>query len=333
MVLQTAIPGLPRVATGKVRDVYAVGSDRILLVATDRISAFDMVLNQGIPGKGAVLTQLSRFWFDKLAAVVPHHLLSTDDATVFAALATVGVVVDGDLRRILSNRCMLCRRAKPLPIEAVVRGYLSGSAWNTYRDRAVGCPPPTPAGTLWVGRPSSARVGGQSGGQLVDLWGVAVPDGLRESDKLPAPIFTPSTKATAGHDEPMPQNEIASYIGSYAEPVRNAAIALYNAAHDYAAGRGILLADTKFEFGTSDTGELLLIDEVLTPDSSRFWSRADYEPGRGQASWDKQFVRDYLLSVPGWNRQAPAPALPPDIVTKTADKYREAFRLLTGRDL
>ena len=309
VVLNTTIPGLPRVATGKVRDVYAVGSDQVLLVATDRVSAFDVVLNQGIPDKGAVLTQTAAFWFDKLAGIIPHHLLSADDNAVFAALEAVGVSLTPDLRQVLSRRCMLCRRTTPLPIEAVVRGYLSGSAWSAYKNAPV-----------------------QADG-MVDLWGVSVSAGLRESDKLPEPIFTPSTKATAGHDEPMPQSEIASYIGDHTEPVRSASLTLYNAAHDYATKRGIILADTKFEFGADDAGNLLLIDEILTPDSSRFWDAATYEPGRGQASWDKQFVRDYLLSVPGWNKQAPAPDLPDEIVQKTATKYREAYRLLTGRKL
>ncbi|MBC8141408.1 MAG: phosphoribosylaminoimidazolesuccinocarboxamide synthase [Armatimonadetes bacterium] len=306
--MRTEIPGLPRVATGKVRDVYAVGSDQILLVSSDRVSAFDVVLAQGIPGKGAVLTQISRLWFEQLADIVPNHFLAADDETVFAALEAVGVSLTPTLRETLSRRCMLCRRTKPLSIEAVVRGYLSGSAWVAYQ--AV---------------PATNGV--------VDLWGVSVPANLRESDKLPKPIFTPSTKATAGHDEPMPQNEIAGYIGKFADPVREASLALYEAASEYARERGILLADTKFEFGVTETGELLLIDEALTPDSSRFWDAATYEPGRAQASLDKQFVRDYLLSVPGWNKEAPAPDLPADVVAKTTEKYRQAYRLLTGDPL
>ena len=289
--------------------MYAVGSDRVLLVASDRVSAFDVVLNQGIPGKGAVLTQLSRFWFEKLAGVVPNHLIAANDDAVFAAIESTGIALTDDLREMLSDRCMLCRRATPLPIEAVVRGYLSGSAWSAY------CEAP---------RANPAT------GKIADLWGVIVPGNLRESDKLPAPIFTPSTKATVGHDEPMPQDEIADYIGAYAKPVRNAAIRLYEAASEYAAGRGILLADTKFEFGTTETGELLLIDEALTPDSSRFWQADSYEPGRAQASFDKQFVRDFLLGVRGWNKQAPAPDLPSEIVERTAQKYQQALRLLTA---
>ncbi|MBC7806137.1 MAG: phosphoribosylaminoimidazolesuccinocarboxamide synthase [Akkermansiaceae bacterium] len=312
IVLRTDIPGLQRVATGKVRDVYAVGGDQVLLVATDRVSAFDVVLNQGIPGKGAVLTQISAFWFERFAGLIPNHLLSADDSAIHAALQASGVSMTDELRQTLSERCLLCRRTKPLPIEAVVRGYLSGSAWIEY---------------------AQGDQGQRDVLSPLSLWGVSLPRGLRESDKLPQPIFTPSTKATAGHDEPMPQSEIANYIGEYAGPVRDAAIRVYEAAAEYARERGIIIADTKFEFGVDADGELLLIDEALTPDSSRFWPADTYEPGRGQSSFDKQFVRDFLLSVPGWDKQAPAPDLPDAIVSKTADKYQEAFRLLTGRDL
>jgi phosphoribosylaminoimidazole-succinocarboxamide synthase len=218
-----------------------------------------------------------------------------------------------DLRQMLAGRCLLCRRSDPLPIEAVVRGYLSGSGWKEYRSL------------------DAAKE------EAVSLWGVDVPTGLRESDELPAPIFTPSTKAAAGHDMPMLQKDIVSYIGEWAEPVRDAATALYAFARDYAAGRGIIVADTKFEFGTvpgaDGKPELLLIDEALTPDSSRFWDAETYRPGGTQPSFDKQFVRDYLLSVPDWNGEPPAPDLPPDVVEKTAAKYRDAYRRLTGHDL
>jgi phosphoribosylaminoimidazole-succinocarboxamide synthase len=218
-----------------------------------------------------------------------------------------------DLRQMLAGRCLLCRRSNPLPIEAVVRGYLSGSGWKEYRSL------------------DTAKE------EAVSLWGVDVPTGLRESDKLPTPIFTPSTKAAAGHDMPMLQKDIVSYIGQWAEPVRDAAIALYVYARDYASGRGIIVADTKFEFGTvpgtDGKPDLLLIDEALTPDSSRFWDAETYRPGGTQPSFDKQFVRDYLLSVPDWNGEAPAPDLTPDVVEKTADKYRDAYRRLTGHDL
>jgi len=309
-VLTTDIPGLPRFRSGKVRDVYAVGDDRLLLVATDRISAFDVVLNQGIPDKGRVLTGLSVYWFGETRDVVPNHLITADDDAIATALAASGVSVTPDLRAMLRGRAMLCRRTTPLAIEAVVRGYLSGSGWKAYREAMAG-----------------------DGAAAVDLWGVPLPAGLRESDRLPEPIFTPSTKAAAGHDEPMPRAEIASYIGSWAKPVEEAALALYQFAADRAKERGILLADTKFEFGTDANGNLLLIDEALTPDSSRFWEASSYAPGRPQPSFDKQFVRDWLETVPDWDKRPPAPDLPPDVVEKTAAKYRDAYRRITGAEL
>ena len=297
-----------------IRDsVYRVGDDELLLVATDRISAFDVVLHQGIPDKGRVLTQLAAFWFGQTGHIVPNHLITADDNAVAARLAEVGVALTDELRGMLRGRAMLCRRSSPLPIEAVVRGYLSGSGWKEY-----------------------ARRNDPNGG-LVSLWGVDLPPGLRESDRLPESIFTPSTKESAGHDQPMHQDEIASYIGDYAAPLRDAALALYIFAQGIAAEKGILLADTKFEFGTIPTGDggaqLILIDEALTPDSSRFWEAAAYKPGGAQPSFDKQFVRDFLLSVPGWDQQPPAPDLPPEVVAQTAQKYRDAYRRLTGHDL
>jgi phosphoribosylaminoimidazole-succinocarboxamide synthase len=296
-----------------VRDVYRVGDDALMLVATDRISAFDVVLNQGIPDKGHVLTRLSAFWFEKTAHIIPNHLISADDDTIMARLAEEGVSVSGELRAMLAGRTMLCRRTTPLAIEAVVRGYLSGSGWSAYRE--------------------FARIDDDT----VDLWGVSVPSGLHESGRLPEPIFTPSTKAAVGHDQAMRRDEIASYVGEWAGPVERAALDLYSWARGYAAERGIILADTKFEFGTiagrHGTPQLLLIDEALTPDSSRFWDAATYAPGGAQPSFDKQFVRDFLLSVPGWDKRPPAPDLPPDVVEKTAAKYRDAYRRLTGCEL
>jgi phosphoribosylaminoimidazole-succinocarboxamide synthase len=296
-----------------VRDVYLVGDEAVLLVATDRISAFDIVLAQGIPDKGRVLTQLSVFWFAQTGHIIPNHLITANDNDIADRLSEVGVDVTPEIRTMIAGRCLLCRRSNPLPIEAVVRGFLSGSGWKEYKSLAA------------------------SEGETVNLWGVDVPSGLRESDKFPAPIFTPSTKASAGHDMPMLQKDITSYIGEWAEPVRNAATALYTFARDYAAGRGIILADTKFEFGTvpgpDGTPQLLLIDEALTPDSSRFWDAGIYNPGGPQPSFDKQFVRDYLLSVPGWNGERPAPDLTTEVVEKTADKYRDAYKRLTGHDL
>jgi phosphoribosylaminoimidazole-succinocarboxamide synthase len=312
VVLSTTIPGLPRHATGKVRDIYAVGEDALLLVATDRISAFDVVLRQGIPDKGRVLTQLSAWWFGHTRDVVPNHLLTAEDAAIADALADAGVTLTDDLRATLAGRSLLCRRSVPLPVEAVVRGYLSGSAWKEYR----------------------AAAGGSS---AVDLWGVSLPGGLRESDKLPRPVFTPSTKATSGHDLPMRPDEVAEALGDLAPRVEEAALRLYESAAARAAERGILIADTKFEFGTvqgdGDDFQLLLIDEALTPDSSRFWDAAIYESGRPQPSFDKQFVRDFLEGVPGWDKRPPAPDLPDEIVEKTAEKYREAYRRITGEEL
>ncbi len=311
VVLSAEIPGLPRHATGKVRDIFDLG-DALLLVATDRISAFDIVLRQGIPGKGRVLTQLSAFWFENTRAVIENHLLTANDDAIAAALTEAGVKVTDEIAAQLAGRAMLCRKATPLPVEAVVRGYLSGSAWKEYRAQSA------------------------SGGASVDLWGLGLSPGLRESDRLPEPIFTPSTKATSGHDLPMRPDEAAALLGGFAPVIEDAALRLYRTASERAAERGILLADTKFEFGTlpgSDGFDILLIDEALTPDSSRFWDAAIYEPGKPQPSFDKQFVRDYLESVPGWDKQPPAPDLPPDIVEKTAEKYRDAYHRITGKAL
>jgi phosphoribosylaminoimidazole-succinocarboxamide synthase len=292
-VLTTTIPGLTKITQGKVRDVYSVGDDKILLVATDRLSAFDVVMDQGIPDKGKILTQISVFWFEKLKSIIPNHLLSADDSAIEEALSNYGATWTPDL----VGRSLLCKRTKPLPIEAVVRGYLSGSGWKEYK---------------------------ASG----SLWGHDLPTGLIESDKLPKPLFTPSTKAHAGHDEPMPYDQIADYIGALATPVEDASLALYQAASEYAATRGIILADTKFEFGVDSNGELLLIDEALTPDSSRFWEASLYQPGGAQPSFDKQFVRDFLETVSGWNKQPPPPALPKEIIQKTAQKYQDAYQRL-----
>lgn len=312
-IKETNIPGLERHATGKVRDVYRVGNDALLLVATDRVSAFDVILHQGIPDKGRVLTQLAAFWFDQSRSIIPNHLITADDEQIAARLQGEGVTVTDELRQMLAGRCMLCRRTVPLLAEAVVRGYLSGSAWQEYK----------------------AAQPGANG--TIDLWGIELPAGLRESDKLPQPVFTPSTKAAAGHDQPVRREAIRELIGDFASSVEAASLALYQWAAGLASERGILLADTKFEFGTlpGETGamELILIDEALTPDSSRFWPADQYAPGGSQPSFDKQFVRDFLLSVPGWDKQPPAPDLPPDVVAKTAEKYRDAYCRLTGHSL
>ena len=292
-VVETSLSGLKLLGRGKVRDIYEVDG-KLLLVASDRISAFDVVMPDGIPGKGKVLNQISAFWFGMLADVIPHHMITTDvDAFPPPARAHAET---------LRGRAMLCRKAKPFPVECVVRGYLSGSGWAEYR---------------------------QSG----EVCGIRLPAGLRESDRLPEPIFTPATKEEKGkHDENISFERMAQAVGrETAEEVRSVALKLYAKAAEYALGRGIIIADTKFELGTVD-GKLILIDEALTPDSSRFWPAAEYRPGGPQKSFDKQFVRDYLLTLP-WNKTAPGPRLPAEVVEKTALKYREALKILTGKDI
>jgi phosphoribosylaminoimidazole-succinocarboxamide synthase len=275
---------------GKVRDIYEVG-DSLLLIATDRISAFDVVLPTPIPDKGRVLTQLSKFWFDKLHDVIPNHVISTTEFP--ASLAAHKSVLEG--------RAMLCRKTDPIPIECVVRGYLAGSGWKDYQKTGAVC-------------------------------GIHLPKGMRESEILPEPIFTPATKATTGHDENISIVEAAARIGwSLAERLRQASIELYRRAAAFAAPRGILLADTKFEFGLSGN-DLLWIDEALTPDSSRFWPADGYQPGKSQPSFDKQYVRDYLEQI-GWNKQPPGPELPPEVVSQTRSKYRDAYHRVTGYEL
>jgi phosphoribosylaminoimidazole-succinocarboxamide synthase len=290
IIRETNLSGVRFLSRGKVRDLYEVGG-QLLIVATDRLSAFDVVLPTPIPDKGRVLTQLSQFWFDRLHAVIPNHVIS---ATEFLRELDA-------FREQLMGRAMLCRKTTPVPIECVVRGYLAGSGWKDY------C--------------ASGKVSG-----------VALPPGLRESDRLPEPIFTPSTKATAGHDENISFDEAAARIGGeLAERLRAVSLEIYRRAAAYAEPRGILLADTKFEFGL-DGGELIWIDEALTPDSSRFWPAEGYQPGRPQPSFDKQYVRDYLERI-GWNKQPPGPELPSEVVAATCSKYREAYQRLTGREL
>ncbi len=284
------------VRSGKVRDLYRVGDDRLLLVASDRLSAFDVVLPTPVPDKGRVLTGLSRFWFRETAAIVPNHLVSTDPADVPDEITGGDPAVTADLR----GRMMLGRRAEVIPVECVVRGYLSGSGWTEY-------------------------------GATGRVCGVPLPAGLRESDRLPGPIFTPAWKAPQGqHDENIPFERVVELIGAArAEQVRAISLALYRHGAAVCERAGIILADTKYEFGVLPSGELVLIDEVMTPDSSRFWDGAAYEPGRAQASYDKQFVRDWLLAQP-WDRTAPGPALPPDVVDGTRARYIEAFERITG---
>jgi phosphoribosylaminoimidazole-succinocarboxamide synthase len=305
-ILTTDLPGLPRYLTGKVRDVYDLG-DSLLLVATDRISAFDVIMPNGIPDKGRVLTQLSRFWFRRLRPLTATHVITADDDYIAQRLAEAGVDMTAERRAMLAGRAMLGVKAKAFPVECVVRGYLAGSLWKEYR-----------------------QAGGPA--QSVTLHGISLSAGLRESDRLPQPIFTPATKAESGHDENISLEDAGRIVG--AETARQLAatsIALYTAAAEHAQRQGILLADTKFEFGLH-AGAVTLIDEALTPDSSRFWDAAIYEPGHSQPSYDKQFVRDWL-EASGWNKEPPAPELPPDVVVHTAEKYREAYRRLVGAPL
>jgi phosphoribosylaminoimidazole-succinocarboxamide synthase len=284
-LLETNLPGYKLRARGKVRDIYEA-QDRLLIVATDRISAFDYILATGIPDKGRVLTQMTVFWLDFLRDVVPNHLLSTDMSA---------------LQPEFEGRSMWVKKAQMFDVECVARGYLSGSGWKDY-----------------------VRTG--------SLCGIPLPRGLRESDALPEPIFTPATKAQSGHDENIPFETVVKMIGeSTASRLRDLTLTIYRKASEYARSRGIIIADTKFEFGIV-SGEIILADEVLTPDSSRFWPAETYSPGGAQPSYDKQFVRDYLESI-HWNKQPPAPALPEDVASKTSEKYKEAYRVLSGNSL
>ncbi|SRR6266571_857483 len=290
VVLSTNIEGLPPPRRGKVRDIYET-DEHLLIVATDRVSAFDVVLPDGIPGKGRVLTRLSRFWFAYLKAVVPNHLVSVEVDDFPPACRPY--------REMLTGRAMLVTKAKPLPVECIVRGYLAGSGWQEYRATRTIC-------------------------------GLALPPGLRESERLPEPLFTPSTKAPAGtHDENISFSEVERLVGrELAAQIRDISLALYRAAHAFAHTKGFLLADTKFEFGLRE-GQLLLIDEAFTPDSSRFWRAEVYQPGAPQESYDKQIIRNYLISL-GWNRRPPAPHLPPAIIAQAAARYQEICAHLTG---
>lgn len=289
-IVQTDCPTLDLLHRGKVRDVYAL-DDRLLIVATDRISAFDVVLPSGITNKGAVLTALSKFWFDYTKDLVPNHLISTD-VSEFPAVAA-------EYADVFAGRTMYVLRTDRVDIECVVRGYISGSAWREYREHGTVC-------------------------------GEAMPSGLRESDKLPAPIFTPATKAATGHDENISVARMAEIVGDeLTEHLSSTSIAIYEAAAEYAAKRGIIIADTKFEFGERD-GEIILIDEALTADSSRFWPADDYEPGRPQRSFDKQYVRDYLETL-DWDKTYPAPELPAEVIAGTSARYREAYEQMVGK--
>jgi len=291
-IFETNLPGLPLLARGKVRDIYDLG-DRLLIVATDRLSAFDVVMPNPIPDKGRVLTQMSLFWFDLLRAVVEHHCLTADVQDYSDELHPFADQ--------LAERSMVVKRAEVVKIECVVRGYLAGSGWKEYQQKGPVC-------------------------------GIALPPGLRESDKLPVPIFTPATKAESGHDINITPAQAAEMVGEEVYRfLESRSLTIYQKAADYALARGIIIADTKFEFGRY-RDRIILIDEVLTPDSSRFWPLDDYQPGRSQVSFDKQPVRDYLDRL-GWDRSPPAPNLPPDVVAGTTARYREAYRRLTEREL
>jgi phosphoribosylaminoimidazole-succinocarboxamide synthase len=292
-LLQSSIKSLPLINQGKVRDIYDIDADKMLIVTTDRLSAFDVVLPTAIPGKGAVLTQVANFWFDRLSGIIPNHLTGIDPASV---------VSDAEEEQV-AGRAIVVRKLKPLPIEAVVRGYIVGGGWKEYQKTGSVC-------------------------------GIPLPSGLQEASKLPEPIFTPSTKAEVGaHDENITFEKACELMGAdLAVQVRDVAIHLYKTAAEYALTRGIIIADTKFEFGLDANGKLYLIDEALTPDSSRFWPADQYRVGSNPPSFDKQYVRDWL-EASGWDKKAPGPELPADVAARTGEKYREALKQLTGRDL
>ena len=288
---ESSLSSLPLIQRGKVRDIYAIDDQRMLIVTTDRLSAFDVVMPEAIPGKGAVLTAVSNFWFQQMESLIPNHL----DATPLEE-----ILPNAEERAQVEGRAIIVKRLKPLPVEAIVRGYLIGSGWKDYQQTGKVC-------------------------------GIALPTGLQQADRLPNVIFTPSTKAAMGeHDENIDFTRTIALLGeTLAKQVRDVAIAIYQKAADYALQRGIIIADTKFEFGLDDQGKLYLIDEALTPDSSRFWPVDGYQPGISPPSFDKQFVRDYLETL-DWNKKAPGPSLPPAIIAKTAEKYREAMQRLLG---
>ena len=291
-LFESSLKSLPRLGKGKVRDIYAVGPDKMLIVTSDRLSAFDVVMSDPIPDKGRVLNEMANFWFERLGHIVPNQLTGIDPESVVAT----------EERSQVRGRSVVVKKLKPLPIEAVVRGYIIGSGWKDYQRSGKIC-------------------------------GIALPPGLQQAQKLPEPIFTPATKAESGHDENISFAEVERLIGGEAAArVRDISIRLYKEASDYAASRGIIIADTKFEFGLSTDNELVLIDEVLTADSSRFWPKDSYKLGISPPSYDKQFVRDYLETL-DWNKEPPAPKLPADVIARTSEKYREALQRLTGRTL
>jgi len=291
-LFESNLKSLPRIGKGKVRDIYAVGADKMLIVTSDRLSAFDVVMSEPIPDKGRVLNEMANFWFERLGHIVPNQLTGIDPESV----------VSEDEKPQVRGRSIVVKKLKPLPIEAVVRGYIIGSGWKDYQKTGKVC-------------------------------GIELPKGLQQAQKLPEPIFTPATKAESGHDENISYAEVEKRVGKeLAARVRDVSIRLYKEASDYAAQKGIIIADTKFEFGLNDKSELVLIDEVLTADSSRFWPKDSYRVGISPPSYDKQFVRDYLETLE-WNKEPPAPKLPADVIARTSEKYREALQRLTGTSL
>ncbi|MEN6356742.1 MAG: phosphoribosylaminoimidazolesuccinocarboxamide synthase [Armatimonadota bacterium] len=309
IVTTTDIKGLKKHATGKVRDIYDLG-DSLLMIASDRLSAFDVVLPTGIPDKGRVLTQMSLFWFDLTKDLIENHLISADINDILARIGKASVANPEDYREMLNGRSMITAKAAPTPIECVVRGYLAGSAWKEY----------------------SAMRAASGNGDAIVLHGVTLPSNMVESQKMPEPVFTPSSKESTGHDINISAEKACEIVGNdLGRQLEAASLGVYKRASEYAAGKEIIICDTKFEFGMLD-GRLILIDEVLTPDSSRFWDAKTYTPGKSQPSFDKQFVRDYLLTL-DWDQTYPGPELPAEIVEKTADKYREAYRRITGKSL
>ena len=309
IVRSTELIGVKKYITGKVRDVYDLDTG-LLLVASDRLSAFDVVLPGGIPDKGRVLTQLSLFWFDLTSDIVPNHVITADVDEILVELKKSGLHNAEDYRKELQGRSILGKKAEPVPIECVVRGYLAGSAWKEYQELVAESP----------------------GKDTVMLHGVCLPSKLVESDRLPNPVFTPATKEASGHDINISADRAREIAGKeLVDELERLSLAIYNKASEYARSRGLIISDTKFEFGMLD-GKIILIDEILTPDSSRFWAVADYEPGRPQAAFDKQFVRDYLLTL-DWDKTYPGPTLPDEIIQKTRERYIEAYKRIVGKEL
>lgn len=306
IVTECEIKGLKKHASGKVREIYDLG-DSLLMIATDRISAFDVILPSGIEDKGKVLTQISLFWFDMIKDIIDNHVITADTDEIIKRIADAGAVDPESYREMLDGRTLITVKAEPMPIECIVRGYLSGSAWKEYQKLDTGAP--------------------------VELFGVPMPSGMVESEIMSSPCFTPSTKAAEGHDMNISAKEANEIVGDeIGNKLADFSLEIYKRARDYASEHGVIICDTKFEFGLYK-GNLIIIDEALTPDSSRFWDASIYEKGKSQPSFDKQFVRDYLETLVDWNKDYPAPILPEEIKSKTSEKYKQCYKLITGKDL